>query len=48
MAPRGTPLTIVSDNGTEFNSMAILGWSQEAHIEWHYIAPRKPTQNAFI
>jgi putative transposase len=45
---RGTPLTIVSDNGTELTSMAILGWSQEAHIEWHYIAPGKPTQNAFI
>ena len=45
---RGTPLTIVSDNGTEFTSMAILGWSQEARIEWHYIAPGKPTQNAFI
>jgi len=48
IARRGAPLTIVSDNGTEFTSMAILGWSQEARIEWHYIAPGKPTQNAFI
>ena len=48
IAHRGAPLTIVSDNGTEFTSMAILGWSQETHIEWHYIAPGKPTQNAFI
>jgi putative transposase len=48
IAQRGAPLTIVSDNGTEFTSMAILGWSQEARIEWHYIAPSKPTQNAFI
>lgn len=48
IAQRGAPLTIVSDNGTEFTSMAILGWSQEARIEWHYIAPGKPTQNAFI
>jgi putative transposase len=30
---------IVSDNGTEFTSMAILRWSQHARIEWHYIAP---------
>ena len=22
--------------------------SQERHIEWHYIAPGKPTQNAFV
>lgn len=45
---RGRPLTIVSDNGTELTSMAILRWSQETQIEWHYIAPGKPTQNAFI
>ncbi len=45
---RGRPQTIVSDNGTEFTSMAILRWSQETQIEWHYIAPGKPTQNAFI
>ena len=45
---RGKPLSIVSDNGTEFTSVAILSWSQETRIEWHYIAPGKPTQNAFI
>ena len=30
IARRGCPQTIVSDNGTEFTSMAILRWSQEA------------------
>ena len=34
--------------GTELTSMAILAWSQQIKIEWHYIAPGKPTQNAFI
>lgn len=48
MARRGRPLTCVSDNGTELTSMAILKWSQETGIDWHYIAPGKPTQNAFI
>lgn len=42
------PKTIVSDNGTEFTSMAILKWVQGVGVDWHYIAPGKPTQNAFI
>ena len=28
--------------------MAILRWSQESGVEWHYIAPGKPQQNAFV
>ena len=39
---------IVSDNGTELTSMAMLRWSQEHGVEWHYIAPGKPQQNAFV
>jgi putative transposase len=27
--------------------MAILHWCQATSIEWHYIAPGKPQQNAF-
>lgn len=45
---RGKPNTIVSDNGTEFTSMAILKWCQEANVGWHYIAPGKPMQNGFV
>lgn len=48
MSERGMPGTIVSDNGTEFTSMAMLRWVQDTGIDWHYIAPGKPQQNAFI
>src|SRR5690606_40588654 len=48
MAARGKPKMIVSDNGTEFTSNAILGFADRHNIDWHYIAPGKPMQNAFI
>ena len=48
IASRGRPAMCVSDNGTELTGMAILRWSQETKVEWHYIAPGKPQQNAFI
>jgi len=48
IANRGKPTMIVSDNGTEFTSLAILGWAGTRKVGWHYIAPGKPTQNAFI
>jgi len=48
IAKRGSPRTIVSDNGTELTSMAVLKWCQETDIEWHYIAPGKPMQNGFV
>ncbi len=44
----GKPACIVSDNGTEFTSRAILKWASENKVEWHYIDPGKPQQNAFI
>jgi len=48
IARRGArPLLCVSDNGTELTSTAILSWSQQSKIGWHYIAPGKPQQNAF-
>jgi putative transposase len=44
---RGKPGMIVSDNGTEFTSNAMLGWAQDNRIVWHFIAPGKPMQNGF-
>jgi Integrase core domain len=45
---RGYPCMIVSDNGTELTSNAILAWQQQRGVEWHYIAPGKPMQNGFV
>jgi transposase InsO family protein len=45
---RGKPRMIVSDNGTEFTSNAVLGWVKDHGVEWHYIAPGKPMQNGYI
>jgi putative transposase len=46
-AERGKPQMIVSDNGTELTSNAVLKWAEENGVEWHYIAPGKPQQNGF-
>ncbi len=48
IAARGKPKTCVSDNGTELTSMAILAWSKASGVDWHYIQPGKPQQNAFV
>ena len=45
---RGKPGMIVSDNGTELTSNAILTFAATHRIEWHYIAPGKPMQNGFV
>jgi len=42
---RGKPGLVVSDNGTEFTSNAMLAWMKAAGVNWHYIAPGKPMQN---
>jgi putative transposase len=34
--------------GTELTSNAILSWEDQAKVDWHYIAPGKPMQNAFV
>jgi transposase InsO family protein len=44
---RGKLGMIVSDNGTELTSNAILAWSKDHKVEWHYIAPGRPMQNGY-
>ena len=48
MVERGKRKMVVSDNGSELTSNAILTWADHSCVEWHYIAPGKPMQNAFI
>ena len=48
IAVRGKPAMIVSDNGTELTATAMLRWQQDTGIDWHYIQPGKPIQNAFV
>lgn len=45
---RGKPGMIVSDNGTELTSNAVLAWCGQIGVEWHYIAPGKPMQNGYV
>jgi len=47
IAERGKPAIIVSDNGTEFTSHAVLEWAQKNKIAWHFITPGKPCENGF-
>src|SRR3974390_2821648 len=44
---RALPETVVSDNGTELTSGAVLRWATR-RVAWRYIEPGKPVQNAFI
>ncbi|MFC4296413.1 IS3 family transposase, partial [Novosphingobium tardum] len=48
IARRGKPGMIVSDNGTELTSNAVLAWCGETGVEWHYIAPGRPMQNGYV
>ena len=45
---RGKPGMIVSDNGTELISNAILAWSTDHMVEWHHIATGRPIQNGYV
>jgi len=45
---RGRPGMIVSENGTEFTSNAMLAWALENRVTWHFIAPGKPMQKRLL
>jgi putative transposase len=45
---RGKPKPVVSDKWQRTHQQRILIWADRARVEWHYIAPGKPMQNAFI
>ena len=45
---RGYPCMVVSDNGTELTSNAMLKWQEDRKVGWHYIAPGKPMQNGLV
>jgi putative transposase len=47
IAQRRRPAMIVSDNGPELTSLAMLKWQQHNQVDWHYIDYGKPQQNPF-
>lgn len=48
MLRHGKPSVLVTDNGPEFTSRAMLRWAGAREIAMHYIEPGKPVQNAFV
>jgi putative transposase len=45
---RGLPRQIRSDNGPEFISKAVEQWAHKNNVDWHFIEPGKPIENAYV
>ncbi|WP_425468509.1 integrase core domain-containing protein [Roseospira marina] len=40
-------MRIISDNGTEFTSNAVLGWRRDQDVDRCYLRPGKPVETAY-
>jgi putative transposase len=47
-AVRGLPERLVSDNGPEFTGQAVDSWAYQRGVQWQFIEPGKPVQNAYV
>lgn len=45
---RSLPQTLLTDNGPEFAGLALDRWAYANRVEHRFIAPGKPTQNAYV
>jgi putative transposase len=48
VAIRGKPMTIKTDNGSEFISKVMDKWAYERGVELDFSRPGKPTDNAMV
>ena len=47
-ATRGLPRSITVDHGPEFEGQVLDSWAYQAGVQWSFIRPRKPNENAYI
>ena len=45
---RGRPASVLTDNGPEFAGVALERWTHDHRVQHRFIAPGKPSQNAYI
>ena len=44
----GVPERIRSDNGPEFRGNEVQAWAKEKGVQWQFIQPASPAQNAYV